>query len=199
RSIEVPGNVEDQPSMGILPISATPEAVHQYFTAASAARTAKGRQLEDRSCGVRAAIRGRAIEVAGVIEDQPSVGIQPVRRAVTEAVQYRLRPAASAVGRHFKRRPAAVSSAIYRRSIEVPGTVEDQPSMGILPISATPEAVHQYFTAASAARTAKGRQLEDRSGGVRAAIRGRAIEVARVIEHQSGVGIQPVRSVAEAV
>ena len=42
--------------------------------------TVTGRQLEYRSSAVKSAIRGRAIEVAGAIEDQPGVGILPVRR-----------------------------------------------------------------------------------------------------------------------
>ncbi len=91
-----------------------------------------GRQLEHRPEAVRlatapsATIVGRAVEIAGGIEDQAGVGQKPVRAVVAEAMQHRLRPAPARCGRQLEHRPVAVSAALGGRAVEIAGGIEDQ-------------------------------------------------------------------------
>jgi hypothetical protein len=100
----------------------------------------KGRQLEHRPVAVIAALVGRAVEIADVIEDQAGHGDSPVREV--EAKQHLLPPAPARCGRQLDHRPAAVrlatapSAAIVRRAVEIAGGIEDQAGVGQKPVRA---------------------------------------------------------------
>jgi hypothetical protein len=65
------------------------------------------RQFEHRPAAIRAARGGRAVEIAGGIEDQAGRGISPVR-AVAEAMQHFLRPAPARLGRQLEHQSQSV-------------------------------------------------------------------------------------------
>jgi hypothetical protein len=66
-----------------------------------------GRDLEHRPGVMSTTSAGRAVEIAGRIEDQAGAGLKPVCAVVVEAIQHLLRPAPARLGRQLERRPAA--------------------------------------------------------------------------------------------
>ena len=88
-AVEIAGGIEDQAGQGSGPVRAVAE-VMQHRLRPSSARC--GRQLEHCAATIggttagSAAIPGRAVEIAGGIEDQAGVGIIPVRAVGVEAI-----------------------------------------------------------------------------------------------------------------
>ena len=90
-----------------MPVGAVAEAMqHRLGPAPALSR----RQLEHRPVSCESRPNGRAVEIAGGIEDQAGLGIDPVR-AVAEAMQHRLRPAPALLGRQLEHRPDVVNAA----------------------------------------------------------------------------------------
>src|SRR5208337_1926168 len=100
-------------------------------------------QLVHRAVAVRAAVLGRAVEVAFLVEDQARKRISAVPRLTSETVEYLLR-----AGRgDLEHRAHAVSAALPGRAIEVPLLAEDQARNGILAVQGlTTEAVEHLLS-----------------------------------------------------
>ena len=116
----------------------------------------------------RAAGRGRAVEIAGGIENQAAVArIEPVG-ATSEVMQNRLRPFASRRGRQLEHRAAAGAlivvtagmAADFRCAVEIAGRIEDQAAAGAIAVRRVVEVVKNLFRSDPAGG---GRQLEDRT------------------------------------
>src|ERR1019366_773466 len=144
-----------------------------------------GRQLEHCPAVGSAAVLGRAVEIAGGIEDQPGGGISPVRAVAVEVMQHLLRPGSARRGRQLEHRPGAVSAARDSRTVEIASSIEDQASLGITPVRTIAETM-QHLLRPSSARY--GHQLEHRPGAVSAAYAGGAVEIAGGIENQASPG-----------
>ena len=107
RAVEIAGGIEDQAGDRISPVRAVAEAI-QHLLRPAPARC--GRQLEHRPVAGKCRRRGRAVEIAGGIEDQAGLGIVPVRAVAVEAMQHLLRPAPARVGVNSNTVPHAVES-----------------------------------------------------------------------------------------
>ena len=70
-AVEITGGIENQRGLGSVPVRAVAEAIQHLLRPASARC---GRQLEYRPRAVSAARDGRAVEIAGGIEDQAGRG-----------------------------------------------------------------------------------------------------------------------------
>lgn len=159
----------------------------------------KGRQLEDCPVVVSAAHEGRAVEIAGGIEDQAGRGGIPVRAVVVEAIQHPLRPESSPFAGQLEDRPTVVSAACGRCAVEIARSIEDQTGRGITAIRTIglrAEVVQHRFCPTS---TPVGRQLECISCAVSAASFSHAVEIAGGVDDQAGLWVDPVRATAEAV
>ena len=66
---------------------------------------------------------GRAVEIAGAIEDQSGGGIVPVLAA--KAIQQGL-----SLGIKSKYRPPAITATVVSRAVEIAGAIEDQACLG---------------------------------------------------------------------
>src|SRR5271157_1162295 len=89
RAVEIAEGIEDQPTEEIPPVR-TVEAVQHFLRPSSMRCVMATCQLEHRPVIVSAAIVGRAVEIAGGIEDEAGVGNRPIR--AVEAMQQLLRP-----------------------------------------------------------------------------------------------------------
>jgi hypothetical protein len=111
-AVEIANNIDDHTSVGFRSVRALRAEAMQHLLCPAPARC--GRQLEHRPVvQVSAARDGRAVEIAGGIEDQPGEGLIPVR-AVAEAPQHLLRPGSARCGRQLEHRPVSVSAARRR-------------------------------------------------------------------------------------
>src|SRR5208282_5329921 len=123
---------------------------------------------------------GCAIEIAGSVKAQASVGRSSIRSPL-ERIKHALRPAART---RCQLEHGAAAGAAYRadiatlqgRAVEIAGSVEDNASRRFAPVTAAAETVENRF--APAAGT--GRQLEDRAASKIAV--GAAAEIGRAIE-----------------
>src|SRR5208282_6584827 len=99
---EITGGIEDQAFSRLSPVRAA--KIMQDPLRPASARC--GRQLEHcPACYVAvvtAAQAGRAVEIAGGIEDQATVGIVPVCAVTAEVMQHLLRPAPAGCGRQLE-------------------------------------------------------------------------------------------------
>src|ERR1019366_10149295 len=90
------------------------------------------------------AMVGRAVEIAGAIEDQPGQGGNPVR-AAAEVMQHLLRPAPTPCGHQLEHCTVVVSTAAVGRAEEIAGGIDDQPSLGTNPVRAAAEAMQHLL------------------------------------------------------
>ena len=122
------GGIEDQASQGGDPVVAV-EVVQNRLRPTS---SRSGGQFEHCAVAVSAAVRGRAVEISGRIQDQADIGIRPISPAAAEAMKYVLRPAPTRLGRKLERRADAVSAPLVGRAIQIASGVGDQAGEGPL-------------------------------------------------------------------
>jgi hypothetical protein len=82
--------------------------------------------LERRAGTIDAAVCRRAIEIAGGIEQQAAVGIEPVRSSVVEAIKNPLTPGPVRHGSQLEDCTDTIGPATAGSSIEIAGGIEDQ-------------------------------------------------------------------------
>ena len=95
---------------------------------------------------MNAASQCRAVEIAGSIEDQAGVGMNPVAAVVAEAVQHLLRPAAAPLGDNSNTVPAVVNAAIDGRAVEIAGGIERSGPRKGLPASVPLPKLYSTFS-----------------------------------------------------
>jgi hypothetical protein len=132
-----------------------------------------GRQFEYGSLIVSAAEKRRAAKIAYRIENQASLGVEPVYTVVIEAVQNQFAPASARVALQFVHlttavRGCALFAAKLRSTVEIAGGIEDDSSLRELSVGTAGETMQQRLGPASARC---GCQLKHRPAGVGAANR----------------------------
>src|SRR5271169_5208320 len=122
RAVDIAGGVEDQAGCGLVRIRAVAEVMQHLRRPAPA----RGRyELEHRSPIKRAAKSGRAVEIAGSIEDQ--TGSRGTVVCVdAEPYQHLLRPAPATRGRQLEHHPVVDATAPKGRAVEIAGGIQDQ-------------------------------------------------------------------------
>ena len=93
RTVEIAGAIEDQTACRSTSVQAQAEVMQDRCCPATAS---VGRHLERRPVLVSSAPGGRAVEIAGGVEDQSGIGIGAVR-ATAEVMDHLLRPASAPV------------------------------------------------------------------------------------------------------
>src|SRR5580700_9429726 len=143
-----------------------------------------GCQLKHRTVlVVVTADKGRsAVEVAGGIDDQAAVGLEPIL-AQAEVMQHLLPPTTARFGYQLERCAPAVSTFGDRRAIKIASCIEDHTGEGLVPVLAV-EAVQELLLPAP---TRFGDHFKHRTVVVSAAILRRAIEIASCVKNQTGV------------
>ena len=84
------------------------------------------RQLEHRTGGVSAAVAGRAVEIAGGIEDQAGDGDSPVRAAAVKLCSTFSVQVPPAAGVNSNTVPQCCKCRLGGRAVEIAGGIEDQ-------------------------------------------------------------------------
>ena len=97
------------------------------MTAPGARRSVNVRQLERRTVAVSAASTGRAIDIAGAVQDKRRIRLVPVW-AITEVIQYLLCPTSTAVWYQLENRAIAIAviTASAGRTVKIAGSIKDQ-------------------------------------------------------------------------
>ena len=105
---------------------------------------ARRRELENAAIAARAALRGRAVEIACGVRDQPSLRVCPVLSAC-EGVEHGL----DAIRRQLEDDAAiARSSAVNGRAVEIARCVLDEARQGFVAVATSPEGIeHRLRTA----------------------------------------------------
>src|SRR5579863_10715303 len=101
---------------------------------------------------------GRAIDIAGCVEDQASLWGPSIVAVEVEVVQHFFRPTAARFRHQLEDRTGAVCAAAPRCAVEIAGRIEDQAAVGI---GVSLEAVQYLFLGNR--RVARGKQ-EQRKG-----------------------------------
>ena len=170
-AIEMAGRADSQANIGTAAVFAVViEAMQNFFFPAPAGL---GRQFEYGSLIVSAAEKRRAAKIAYRIENQASLGVEPVYTVVIEAVQNQFAPASARVALQFVHlttavRGCALFAAKLRGTVEIAGGIEDDSSLRELSVGTAGETMQQRLGPASARR---GCQLKHRPAGVGAAKR----------------------------
>src|SRR5580704_1878555 len=188
RAIQVTAGISDQASVGIGSVLAA-EVMQHLLRPFS---TCFGRQLEYCAHVISSAYVGRAVKIAGGIQDEAGIRMLPVL-TVPEAMQHFLGPASTGFGRQLEYGALGVASACGSRAVKIAGGIEDHTCHREGPVRTAPAAI-QYFLRPVPARFAY--QLEHGPRVRSAAPVGRAEEVARRVDDQAGPRIGSVPGVA---
>src|SRR5208283_3203338 len=149
---------------------------------------AGGRQLENRAAATRAAVSGGAVEVARLVKYQAGGGIRSVV-SVPKTVEGTVCPA-SPYGHQLENHAVVIQAALFCRTVEVAGVVEDHAVLRICSVIARECVKNALRIPATRRRLFVNKTIAITPG------RSGAVDVTRLVEQE--VNICGVRSVTTA-
>src|SRR5258706_535331 len=122
RTIEIAGGVEEQASVGIVPVA--PDIIEVVQNRFTPAPVHCGGEFENRSCAVDSAVECRAVEIAGSVQYETSRYVACISMRL-EGVQDFLRPTSARLWNQLENRTIPVDATFVADSIDVARCVKN--------------------------------------------------------------------------